>query len=33
MESIPLWEIIVDYVLGTVMWTLVGRFCMGIFLA
>lgn len=32
MESIPLWAIVMDYVLGMVMWTLIGRFGMGIFL-
>jgi hypothetical protein len=31
-ESIPLWAIILDYVLGTIMWTLIGRFAMGFFL-
>lgn len=31
-ESIPLWAIVIDYVLGVVMWTLVGRFGMRIFL-
>jgi uncharacterized protein YggT (Ycf19 family) len=28
----PLWVIIIDYSLGVVMWTLIGRFAMGIFL-
>ena len=28
----PLWVIVVDYVLGVIMWTLIGRFAMGIFL-
>jgi len=31
-EAIPLWAIILDYVLGTIMWTLIGRFGMGLFL-
>ena len=31
-EAFPLWVIVVDYVLGMVMWTLIGRFGMGIFL-
>ena len=31
-EAFPLWVIVVDYVLGTIMWTLIGRFGMGIFL-
>ena len=31
-EGFPLWVIISDYLLGMVMWTLVGRFAMGIFL-
>ena len=30
--QIPLWAIVVDYVLGVVMWTLVGRVGMNIFL-
>jgi uncharacterized protein YggT (Ycf19 family) len=28
----PLWVIVVDYVLGVIMWTLIGRVAMGIFL-
>ena len=32
LEGIPLWAIAIDYVLGLVMWTLIGRFGMGIFL-
>jgi hypothetical protein len=32
MEVAPLWAIVIDYVLGVVMWTLVGRFGMGLFL-
>jgi uncharacterized protein YggT (Ycf19 family) len=31
-ETIPLWAIIVDYVLGMIMWTLIGRFGMRLFL-
>lgn len=31
-ETIPLWAIVVDYVLGMVMWTLIGRFGMRLFL-
>jgi len=31
-ETIPLWAIVVDYVLGVVMWTLIGRFGMRLFL-
>ena len=31
-EGFPIWVIIVDYVLGTVMWTLIGRFGMSLFL-
>ena len=30
--AIPLWAIVVDYVLGVVMWTLIGRAAMNIFL-
>ena len=32
VEGFPIWVIITDYLLGTIMWTLVGRFAMGIFL-
>ena len=31
-EGFPIWVIIVDYLMGVVMWTLIGRFAMGIFL-
>lgn len=31
-EAFPLWVIVVDYLLGTVMWTLIGRSAMNIFL-
>jgi len=31
-EGFPIWVVIVDYALGVVMWTLIGRFGMGIFL-
>jgi hypothetical protein len=31
-EGFPIWVIIIDYLLGTVMWTLIGRFGMNIFL-
>ncbi|MPY76395.1 MAG: hypothetical protein GEU87_19315 [Alphaproteobacteria bacterium] len=31
-EAFPLWIIIIDYVLGTIMWTLIGRFGMSLFL-
>jgi len=31
-ETIPLWVIAVDYILGVVMWTLIGRFGMRLFL-
>ena len=31
-EAFPIWVIISDYLLGVVMWTLIGRFGMGIFL-
>lgn len=29
---IPLWALVLDYLLGVVMWTLIGRSAMGIFL-
>lgn len=32
IEGVPPWAIAIDYVLGTIMWTLVGRFGMRIFL-
>ena len=32
LAHLPLWAIIVDYVLGMIMWTLIGRSAMGIFL-
>ena len=32
IEGVPLWAIVIDYVLGVVMWTLVGRFGMNLFL-
>ena len=28
----PFWVVAIDYLLGVVMWTLIGRFAMGIFL-
>jgi hypothetical protein len=31
-EPFPIWVIVIDYVLGMIMWTLIGRFGMGIFL-
>jgi hypothetical protein len=31
-EAFPLWVIILDYILGAIMWTLVGRFGMRLFL-
>jgi len=32
IEGFPIWVLAIDYVLGVVMWTLIGRFAMGIFL-
>jgi len=32
MDPFPLWVVVIDYILGMVMWTLIGRFGMGIFL-
>jgi uncharacterized protein YggT (Ycf19 family) len=32
VEGFPIWVIISDYLLGVVMWTLIGRFAMGFFL-
>ena len=31
-EAFPIWAIVIDYVLGTVMWTLIGRCAMTLFL-
>jgi len=31
-SAIPLWAIVLDYLLGMVMWTLIGRFAMRMFL-
>lgn len=30
--AFPLWVVVIDYLLGTVMWTLIGRFGMRLFL-
>jgi len=32
VEGFPIWVIVIDYLLGMIMWTLIGRFAMGIFL-
>lgn len=32
IDAFPLWVLVLDYLLGMVMWTLIGRFAMGIFL-
>ena len=32
MSNFPLWVIILDYSLGMIMWTLIGRFGMSLFL-
>ena len=31
-EAFPIWVIAIDYILGMVMWTLIGRFGMNLFL-
>lgn len=31
-EQIPVWVVLIDYVLGMIMWTLIGRFGMRLFL-
>jgi len=31
-STIPLWAVIIDYALGVIMWTLIGRFGMRLFL-
>ncbi len=33
MGGLPVWLLALDYALGLVMWTLIGRFAMGLFLA
>jgi len=33
LQAFPLWVIIIDYGLGLVMWTLIGRAAMGLFMA
>ena len=32
LQSFPLWVIVLDYTLGVVMWTLIGRVAMNLFL-
>lgn len=32
MSAFPLWLILLDYVLGAIMWTLIGRSAMNLFL-
>ena len=32
MAAFPIWVLVLDYVLGVIMWTLIGRAAMGIFL-
>ena len=32
MEAFPIWVIAIDYILGMIMWTLIGRFGMNLFL-
>lgn len=31
-DGFPIWVLALDYILGTIMWTLIGRFGMGLFL-
>jgi len=31
-DGFPIWVVAIDYVFGVIMWTLIGRFGMGIFL-
>jgi len=33
IEAFPLWVIVLDYILGVIMWTLIGRTAMRIFLS
>jgi len=32
IDGFPIWVVVIDYLAGTVMWTLIGRFGMNIFL-
>lgn len=32
LSIFPIWALVVDYLFGIIMWTLIGRFAMGIFL-
>ena len=32
-EAFPIWVLVTDYTLGAIMWTLIGRSAMNIFLA
>jgi len=32
LGAFPIWVVVLDYVLGAIMWTLIGRFAMGLFL-
>ena len=32
VDAFPIWVIVIDYVLGMIMWTLIGRAAMNIFL-
>ena len=32
LDHLPAWVLLLDYVLGTIMWTLIGRSAMNIFL-
>ena len=32
IDGFPIWVVVIDYTLGVIMWTLIGRFGMGLFL-
>lgn len=32
LDAFPIWVIVIDYVFGMIMWTLIGRFGMSLFL-
>lgn len=32
IDQVPVWAVVLDYVLGTIMWTLIGRSAMRLFL-
>ena len=33
VEALPIWAVVIDYILGLIMWTLIGRAAMRLFMA